>query len=108
MSKRCGDDAVVGHGILKLNTNVDEVWKEYGGNISYSIAPSYRYLGYGTKALSLELHECKKMGLESALVTCKEDNMGSRKVIENNNGIYKDTVKDKYNNDELLRRYMVR
>ena len=102
-----GDD-VVGHVILNLNTDVDEVWREYGGNISYSIAPSYRYLGYGTKALSLALLECKKMGLESALVTCNEDNIGSRKVIENNNGIYKDSVKDKYDNDELLRRYIVK
>lgn len=98
---------VIGLVIIKNNTDVDEMWREYGGNISYVILPSYRNMGYGTISLTLALDKCKELGLNSVLVTCLDDNIGSMKIIEKNNGVLKDIVKDKYKDDKLLRRYII-
>lgn len=101
------DNDVIGLIIIKTNIEVDEMWREYGGNISYVILPSYRKMGYGTVSLSLALDKCNKLGLNSVLVTCLDDNIGSIKIIENNNGKLKDTIIDKYNNGMLSRRYII-
>lgn len=101
------NDNIIGLVIIKTNIEIDEMWREYGGNISYVILPSYRKMGYGTVALSLALDKCKELGLNNVLITCLDDNIGSIKIIENNNGNLKDIVTDKYNNDKLSRRYII-
>ena len=50
--------------------------------------------------LSAVLPECRKLGLDRVLVTCDEDNEGSRRTILNNGGIYDGTV---YEPDEKVR-----
>jgi predicted acetyltransferase len=60
----------------------------YGGHIGYSIRPSHRQQGYGRRILQLALERCREFGLERALVTCDEDNMASRRIIEANGGEY--------------------
>ena len=37
----------------------------------------------------------KELGLERVLLTCDEDNVGSRLTIENAGGVYEDSRKDK-------------
>ena len=102
------EDKAVGLVILKDNIEVDNNWKNYGGNISYVIAPSYRRLGYGTKALNLALKRCQELGIKNALVTCNVNNIGSRKVIENNYGILNDVCIDEFDdNKQLIRRYII-
>ena len=61
--------------------------KEYAGHIGYSICFSYRRKGYGTKLLSLVLDYCKEIGLNKVRLDCYCDNVGSIRVIENNQGI---------------------
>jgi predicted acetyltransferase len=63
-----------------------------GGHIGYSIRPSKRGKGYGTKLLTLALPKAKELGLERVLVTCDATNEASRKIIEKNGGVFEDQV----------------
>ncbi len=62
--------------------------KKEGGNIGYYIRPSMRQKGYGKKILELSLPKAKELGIKKVLITCDEDNVASRKIIEQNGGIY--------------------
>lgn len=53
-----------------------------GGNFVYAIRPSERGKGYGTIQLKLLIEKAKEIGLEKVLVTCRENNIGSRKTME--------------------------
>jgi predicted acetyltransferase len=63
-----------------------------GGHIGYDIRPSKRRRGYGTEILRLALPEARRLGLARVLVTCDEDNEGSRRIIEKNGGALEDIV----------------
>lgn len=78
----------------------------HGGNIGYLIRPSKRGMGYGKEMLSLALDKCKELNLNKVLVTCRDKNIGSKKVIEDNNGIYENDYFDK-NNGNNYRRYWI-
>ncbi len=58
----------------------------YGGHIGYSIRPSRRRRGYGTRLLALALPVARQLGLRRVLVTCDADNEASRRIIERNGG----------------------
>ena len=75
-----------------------------GGHIGYGIRPSKRRKGYGKKILALALRKAKKMGINTALITCDDDNVGSWKIIEANGGILQDKIQYK---GKLNRRYWV-
>lgn len=77
---------------------------ETGGHIGYGICPSERRKGYATNMLALALPEAKKIGLSRLLVTCKDANLGSRKVIESNGGVFERTTLDE---GQLARRYWI-
>ena len=61
---------------------------ETGGHIGYGICPSERRRGYATRMLALAIPEARKIGLSRLLLTCKESNVGSWKVIESNGGVF--------------------
>ena len=63
----------------------------YGGFIGYSIRPKARAKGYGTELLKLGIEEYKKINNDKVLVTCKDFNIPSKKVIEKNGGIYENS-----------------
>ncbi len=63
------------------------LWIE-GGHIGYSVRPSQRRKGYGTRLLALALDEARKMGMTRVLVTCDTDNVASARVIQKNGGVY--------------------
>ncbi len=63
-----------------------------GGHIGYDIRPSKRRMGYGKKLLALALPKAKELGLEKVLITCDETNIGSKKIIESNGGIFENSV----------------
>ena len=65
----------------------------YGGHIGYSIRPTRRRQGYGTKMLTLTLAESRALGLSRLLVTCDSDNVGSRRIIESNGGRFERGLK---------------
>ena len=67
----------------------------YGGHVGYSIRPRRRRRGYGRRILELALERCRELGLERVLVTCDEDNVASRRIIEANGGLFEsDMVMD--------------
>ncbi len=74
-------------GTLLLRHQLNEDLLNIGGNITYEIRPTQRNKGYGKKILELALPEAKSRGLEKVLVTCDEDNIASKKIIELNGGI---------------------
>ena len=76
-----------------------------GGHIGYGIRPTKRKLGYGTKILTLALKKAKKLGIKKVLVTCDDNNIGSRKVIEANEGILEKKIRHK---GKLLRHYWIK
>ncbi len=74
-------------GWVSIRHRLNEQLSKIGGHIGYWIRPSKRNKGYGTTILKLALGEAKKLGIEKALVTCDENNTGSRKIIEANGGV---------------------
>ena len=64
----------------------------YGGHIGYSIRPSKRWQGYGKHILALALERALSIDLHRVLVTCDADNIGSRKIIEHNGGVFESAI----------------
>ncbi len=93
---------IVGVGALRHYLN-DNLMKS-GGHIGYSVVPSERKKGYGTKILSLILEKAKDKNIDNVLVTCSENNIGSIRVIENNGGILENKIK---NDDKITCRYWI-
>ena len=67
--------------------------KRYGGHIGYSVRPSLRNRGIATRMLKEVLAICKdEYHLDRVLITCNEDNEGSRRVILNNGGVLENRI----------------
>lgn len=79
------DGRPVGYG--KLRHRLTSSLLVTGGHIGYCIRPSEQGKGYGTALLAGLLEEARALGIPRALLTCNEDNRGSRRVIENNGGV---------------------
>lgn len=58
-----------------------------GGHIGYHVVPGRRRRGHATEMLAQAKPVCRRLGLSEVLITCAEDNVGSRRVIEANGGI---------------------
>lgn len=78
----------------------------HGGNIGYLVRPSERKRGYGKILLRLALEKARDIGLEKVLITCRNDNIGSAKVIESNGGKYENAYYDE-NLKKTYRRYWI-
>lgn len=85
------NNRIIGH--VSIRHSIDNpLLSLYGGHIGYGIRPSERKKGYATLLLKLSLEKCNDLGLDKIMVTCKEDNIGSSKTIEKNNGILKEII----------------
>lgn len=62
--------------------------QECASHIYYEIDEKERGKGYGKEALQLALEEAKKIGLAVVFVTCDENNLASKRIIEVNGGTY--------------------
>jgi len=74
-------------GVSSLRHALTPALEDVGGHIGYSIRPSERRRGYGTRILALTLTHARALGLERVLITCDTDNTGSARVIEKNGGV---------------------
>jgi len=63
---------------------------EAGGHIGYDVRKSARLKGHATAMLRQCLPVTNRLGIDPALITCDDDNLASRKVIEANGGIFED------------------
>lgn len=79
-------------GVIQIRHYLNEYLAKFGGHIGYSVCHSERKKGFGTAMLKAILPVCEGLGLERILITCLKDNEGSRRVIQNNGGVYESTV----------------
>jgi predicted acetyltransferase len=82
------EDSVVGR--ISLRHTLTPWLLEVGGHIGYAVRPSARRRGYATAALRLMRGVAAQRGIDPVLVTCDDDNIGSRTVIEANGGVLED------------------
>jgi predicted acetyltransferase len=84
------NDAFVGH--VNIRHKLVDWSKKIGGHIGFAIRPTKQRQGYGSNILRLALKKAKILGLKKVLVTCDNDNIGSRKIIERNGGVLKKKI----------------
>lgn len=82
-------------GSLAIRHVLNDFLFNEGGHIGYSVRPSARRRGHAAKALADALPIARDLGISRILITCDENNDGSRATIEKNGGIYEDTRKGK-------------
>ena len=86
------NDEVIGMVNFRPKAESHPYLLQYGGHIGYSIKPSRRKQGLGTKMLKDFLPVAKEYGLQRVMISCMEYNDASRKIITNNGGILENKV----------------
>ncbi len=94
-------------GRVSLRHRLTKSLLQVGGHIGYYIRPTKRQKGYGKKLLELTLIKAKELGLTRVLVTCDERNIGSKKVIEGNGGIFQDSIVIEERKPKTLRYWII-
>ena len=84
------DNKIVG--MIDIRHTLNDYLETYGGHIGYSVAPGERRKGYASQMLKEALIKCRELGIDKVLITCADNNEGSRKTILANGGIYESTV----------------
>lgn len=79
-------------GWLSLRHTLGESLLQIGGHVGYAIRPARRGQGYGRRILQLGRERAKALGLQRILLTCDENNLASRKVIEANTGVLENII----------------
>jgi predicted acetyltransferase len=72
---------------LRFARGSEELPSYVQGHIGYAVVPWKRRRGYATRALKLMLPLARTEGLRRVFLTCDDDNIASRKVIEANGGV---------------------
>ncbi|OFI49329.1 hypothetical protein BG261_01740 [Floricoccus tropicus] len=98
---RESDDKLIG--LINLRLELNDYLLNFGGHIGYSVLPSERKKGYAKEMLGLVVDEARKEGLSKVLITCDENNIGSRKTIEANGGVLEDVRYDPHDNENTCR-----
>lgn len=86
---------------------LDQYRLENDGLVDYWVRSSKRLQGYGRLILRLALERFRQLGLDQVLITCREDNAGSRKIIEANGGIYESSIPNYGHPTDKRRRYWI-
>jgi predicted acetyltransferase len=63
-----------------------------GGHVGYHVVPRWRRRGHATGMLAQAKPICQDLGLTRVLITCDQNNIGSRRVVEANGGVLERTV----------------
>lgn len=74
-----GDEYI---GRIAIRHALTPLLRVIGGHVGYDVRPSRRRQGHATRMLKLAIPRIAALGIDPALITCDEDNLGSRKVIE--------------------------
>lgn len=101
---RMQDNRIIG--MINIRHRLNEYLLNEGGHIGYSIRPTERKKGYGTLLLKLGLERCRELNLDKVLVTCDKSNIGSARVIQNNNGILENEIYSEAFS-QLIQRYWI-
>lgn len=101
---RESDNKIVG--MVNLRHYLDNNLRNIGGHIGYSIRPTERGKGYAKVQLYLALLECKKLGIEEAMVDCVKSNIKSEKTILALGGVFDKEFYDQPHK-RVLRNYFI-
>lgn len=82
-------------GRLAIRHRLTDFLLEVGGHIGYDVRPTRRREGHATAMLRQSLPWARGLGIDPALVTCDDDNVGSIRVIEAAGGELEDVRGDK-------------
>lgn len=99
------NDKIVGHASIRLNPEVDNDTCKFSGHIMYGVVPSKRKLGYGNEICRMLVEKMAAMGYEEIIITCNDNNIGSKKIIINNGGEFIESVN--YNSNTIIDRYSI-
>lgn len=73
-------------GMANLRLALNDFLRTEGGHIGYSIRPTERRKGYGTRMLQEALKVYDRLSIPEVLVTCDRENLASAGVIKNCGG----------------------
>ena len=94
-------------GVVRIRTSLNhEFVRKFAGHIGYDISPLSRRRGYGMTLLKLALEKAAMVNLDKVLITCDDDNIASRRIIENNGGLFESEIFKEETNKQL-RRYWI-
>ena len=83
-------EEIVGRTSVRFMLN--DFLAERGGHVGYAVLPQHRRRGYATEILRQSLIIARAAGVGQVLVTCDQDNVGSRAVIEACGGVLDSVV----------------
>ena len=83
-SIRKSDGKIIG--VIQLRHELNEILRNYGGHIGYSIRPKERGKGYGKEQLRLCLEKAKEIDIRRVMVSCEPNNKASSGTIIACNG----------------------
>ena len=95
-------------GRVSVRYALNEKLLRSGGHVGYEVRPTYRGLGLGHHALALGLAHLSARGLHEFLITCRDDNAASARIIERAGGVLEETIPHPDIPGELSRRYWIR
>jgi predicted acetyltransferase len=73
---------------VSVRHSLNEFLLQQGGHLGYAVLPDYRNRGVGAAALRRGLELTASLGIAATLVTCDDDNVVSRRIIEKAGGRY--------------------
>lgn len=79
-------------GRVSIRHQLNDHLRTLGGHIGYWIRPSARGLGHGSAAFRDSLPLAAALGIDPALLTCDEDNVASRRIIEGAGGVFENRI----------------
>jgi predicted acetyltransferase len=79
-------------GRVSIRYELTEKLLKSGGHIGYEVRPAYRGRGLGHRALQLGMEHLRARGISSFLLTCRDDNVGSIRIIEAAGGVLENVV----------------
>jgi predicted acetyltransferase len=82
------DDTFLGR--ISVRHRLNDHLREVGGHIGYDMRPTARRRGHATAMLAAALPRAADLGIDKALITCDTGNIGSKRVIERNGGVFED------------------
>jgi predicted acetyltransferase len=77
-------------GLFNLRHWLTDALLQFGGHVGYSVRPSERRKGYGTRLLEAGMEMARNRNIDRILVTCDPTNIGSAKVIMKCGGVLED------------------